>query len=75
MTRLTKDRGSLAFDDRIDALSIAVNYWVEVMDRDAQSALEDYRQEQLEIELDNFMDAIDRLNRPLGSRHNWNLRP
>ena len=75
MTRLTKDRGSLAFDDRIDALSIAVNYWVEVMDRDAQSALEDYRQEQLEIELDNFMDALDRLNRPLGSRHNWNLRP
>lgn len=75
MTRLTKDRGSLAFDDRIDALSIAVNYWVEVMDRDAQSALEDYRQEQLDIELDNFMDAIDRLNRPLGSRHNWNLRP
>lgn len=25
MTGLTKDRGSLAFDDRIDAVSIAVN--------------------------------------------------
>ncbi len=25
MTRLKKDRGSLAFDDRIDAVSIAVN--------------------------------------------------
>tara|TARA_Y100000593_G_scaffold71454_1_gene131183 strand:+ start:1013 stop:2677 length:1665 start_codon:yes stop_codon:yes gene_type:complete len=75
MTRLTKDRGSLAFDDRIDALSIAVNYWVEVMDRDAQSALEDFREEQLEIELEQFMDAVDRLNRPVGSKHNWNLRP
>ena len=29
MTRLTKDRGALMHDDRIDCLSIAVNYWVE----------------------------------------------
>lgn len=73
MTRLTKDRGSLAFDDRIDALSIAVNYWVEVMDRDAQSALEDYREEQLDIELENFMEAAGRLNGgSSGSRYNWN---
>jgi hypothetical protein len=73
MTRLTKDRGSLAFDDRIDALSIAVNYWVEVMDRDAQSALEDYREEQLDIELENFMEAAGRLNGgSAGSRYNWN---
>jgi hypothetical protein len=72
MTRLTKDRGSLAYDDRIDALSIAVNYWVEVMDRDAQSALEDYREEQLDIELEQFMEAVGRLNNPVGSRHNWN---
>jgi len=74
MTRLTKDRGSLAFDDRIDALSIAVNYWVEVMDRDAQSALEDYREEQLDIELENFMESVGRLNGgSTGSRYNWNL--
>lgn len=72
MTRLTKDRGSLAYDDRIDALSIAVNYWVEVMDRDAQSALEDYREEQLDIELEQFMEAVGRLNGPVGSRYNWN---
>lgn len=74
MTRLTKDRGSLAFDDRIDALSIAVNYWVEVMDRDAETALEDWREEQLEIELEQFMESASRLHSGFsrGSRHNWN---
>ena len=62
MTRLTKDRGSLAFDDRIDALAIAVNYWVEVMDRDAQTALEDYKEEQLDIALEKFMDDCGKTN-------------
>ena len=38
MTRITRSRGALAHDDRLDALSIAVNYWVEQMGRDAEEA-------------------------------------
>jgi hypothetical protein len=34
MTRLTRDRGALQHDDRLDALAIAVGYWVESMARD-----------------------------------------
>lgn len=38
LTRITRDRGALAQDDRLDALSIAVAYWVENMSRDADKA-------------------------------------
>ena len=74
MTRLTSDRGSLAHDDRIDALSIAVNYWVEVMDRDASMALEDHREEQLDKELEKFMESCGRINSSFNTSSNWNLR-
>jgi hypothetical protein len=34
MTRITRDKGSLSKDDRLDALAMAVAYWVDVMDKD-----------------------------------------
>lgn len=34
MTRITRDKGSLAQDDRLDSLAIAVTYWVEQMAQD-----------------------------------------
>ena len=58
MTRLTKDRGALAKDDRIDVLSIAVNYWVEIMDKDNQQAEEEHRSSLLDIELAKFHEQV-----------------
>ncbi|MDU7217365.1 MAG: phage terminase large subunit, partial [Dialister sp.] len=40
MTRLTTDRGALAHDDRLDALSMAISYWKDVMDRDEQQGID-----------------------------------
>ena len=57
LTRLTRDKGSLIHDDRLDALSIAVNYWVETLDRDIQQAVADHKRELLDIELAKFMEA------------------
>lgn len=34
MSRMTRERGALAHDDRIDALAMAVAYWVELMGQD-----------------------------------------
>ena len=31
MTRITKDKGALIHDDRLDALTMAVQYWVNFM--------------------------------------------
>ena len=73
LTRITSDRGSLAHDDRLDALAIAVNYWVETMDRDAQMALEDHREEQLDKELELFMQSCNKIYGGVNSSsYNWN---
>lgn len=40
LTRITRDRGSLLHDDRLDALAIAVAHWVESMAMDADGEAE-----------------------------------
>lgn len=52
MTRLSRDRGALAHDDRLDALCMAVAYWLAVMDRDEEIGM----QEQLEAKLEQWLD-------------------
>jgi len=56
MTRLTRDKGSLAHDDRLDVLAIAVNYWTEQMSRDVDDAMKTHAVEKLNTDLQNFMD-------------------
>lgn len=58
MTRITRDRGSLIKDDRLDALSLAVHYWTDAMARDTAKAAEQGRAEALDRELRNFMAHV-----------------
>lgn len=55
LTRITRDRGSLIKDDRIDALALAVYYWTAAMARDTAKAAEQTRQEALNKALQEFM--------------------
>lgn len=55
MTRITKDRGALIHDDRLDALSMAVSYWVEHMSRDNNKAVSQMKEKALEADLRKFM--------------------
>lgn len=43
MTHLTKARGSLKHDDRIDVLAMAVSYWTDHLNRDQVTAEEEYQ--------------------------------
>lgn len=54
MSRITKDRGSLGKDDRIDVLAMAVAYWVESLSKDTDRAAEDHRTQWLHEQLANF---------------------
>lgn len=54
MTRITKDRGALAHDDRLDALSMAVAYWVEQMAADVDKAMNDRYEDLLDDTLEKF---------------------
>lgn len=68
MSRLTRQKGSLAHDDRLDALSMAVAYWVEQMAQDADKAISNRKEEKLRAELEKFMEgAVGRKPRPM----NW----
>jgi hypothetical protein len=59
LTRITRDRGSLKHDDRLDALAIAVAYWVEHMARDTDDALMDHRRDILDAEVRAFLAQAD----------------
>ena len=58
MTRVTYERGALRHDDRLDALAMAIGYWVEQMSRDEALGIADERSKALQAELDDFMDAV-----------------
>jgi hypothetical protein len=58
MTRITKDRGALIHDDRLDALQMAVQYWVDFMAADAEMEIRTRKEELLDIELENFMNGV-----------------
>ena len=61
MTRLTKQRGALLHDDAVDALAIACKYWSEALERDSDTALDDYKTEWRDNELRKFMDSAGQL--------------
>ena len=58
MTRLTKDRGALAHDDRIEALAGGCAYWVESMARDQQQAEDKHKEALRDQELKKFMEQV-----------------
>ena len=59
MTRITKVRGALAHDDRLDVLAMAVQYWVDQMAADADSEIQIRKEELLDAELDKFMSNLN----------------
>jgi hypothetical protein len=59
MTRITKTRGALAHDDRLDVLAMAVQYWVDQMAADADVQIATRKEELLDNELDKFMSHLN----------------
>jgi hypothetical protein len=59
MTRITRQRGALAHDDRLDVLAMAVQYWVDQMAADVDAAMNERKNELLDAELDKFMSGIN----------------
>lgn len=61
ISRITRERGSLAHDDRLDVLSMAVGYWVEQMSKDVDLAMNDRKNHLMRQELNRFMqNAVGR---------------
>lgn len=58
LTRVTKDKGALIHDDRLDALAGAVAYWVEQMGRDTDKAAQSHRERLIDAELERFARSV-----------------
>ncbi len=55
ITRITKQRGALRHDDKVDALSIGVGYFVDMMARDEKKADQQYKDQRLQEEIDRHL--------------------
>ena len=56
MSRITRAKGALAYDDRLDVLSMAVGFWVEKMAQDVNRKMASRKEELLDRELERFME-------------------
>lgn len=56
MSRLSKERGSLKHDDRLDALAMSVQYFLDILDVDQQLRAKQKKEEELDRMLDNFVN-------------------
>ena len=64
MSRITKYRGSLSHDDRLDALAMGVAYWVEQMAADVDREILDRKEQLLMDELDKFVNGYNINSKP-----------
>jgi hypothetical protein len=55
LSRITKDRGSLVHDDRLEALAMGVNYWVQAMAQDPEKKMQAHKKKLLDRELKDFV--------------------
>ncbi|MDP4063317.1 hypothetical protein IMCC1933_09370 [Rhodobacteraceae bacterium IMCC1933] len=56
MTRLTADRGALTNDDRLDALAMACQYWVDAMAQDVEQRMVVRKEELMAAELNGLRE-------------------
>ena len=56
MTRITKERGALKHDDRLDALAMACACWVDAVAQDADRMARELEEEKLEKTLEEFVE-------------------
>lgn len=57
LTRITREKGSLVHDDRLDALAGAVRYWNDRMNRNTDVSMEERNQSLLEQAAEQFLST------------------
>ena len=58
LTRITRDKGALIHDDRLDALQMAVGYWVEQMATDADKEVKVRKEKLHDEQLERFVAGV-----------------
>jgi len=71
LSRITREKGSLLQDDRLDALSIAVNYWTEQMAINADLKIKDRKEDLIQEELEKFMNSAFHISNKAKRQTTW----
>jgi hypothetical protein len=58
LTRITRERHALTNDDRLDALAMAVAYWVEQMSKPVAEAVQQAKDTAVDLMLRKFMESV-----------------
>lgn len=58
LTRMTRDRGAVKHDDRLEPLAMAVAYWAEALERDTSSEEDRHREELQDQDYLEFIQAV-----------------
>ena len=64
LTRITKDRGCLKFDDLIDSLAGGVRWWTDRMARDVDVEIDERDEERLDQMLQDFAEGLSIWKKP-----------
>lgn len=56
MSRITKEKGALAHDDRLEAVAGAVAFWIDAMNRDLEMVVKEHNEKLLDEELRKFVE-------------------
>ena len=59
LTHLTKDRGALTHDDRVDAVAGAVAHFQQAMMMDVDQAAKAMRDDEMAAEIEDFIEAFN----------------
>jgi hypothetical protein len=59
LTRITADRGALTNDDRLDALAMACQYWVDAMAQDVEQRMSIRKEELMMAEVSRMKDQAN----------------
>ena len=66
MTHLTRERGSLAHDDRIACRAAAVSQWADVLGKDVDTEVQKREDKAMALELRNWRKRAGLHNKPQG---------
>lgn len=69
LSRITRAKGALSHDDRLDALALACAHFKELLAKDAATAIQTRKDEIRDIEIEKFIAAAD--GRSVGIGNNW----
>lgn len=73
-TRLQRIKGALPHDDRIEAVAMACQFWVDKMSQDRDKAVESHREAALTAELTRYLDHVFNLGDGSSSTVRWSGR-